>query len=143
MLGIKISNTFASASPPSYSWNSILEFDNDISKELSNDELVGLAKQCYDEIVLAYKNRLKPPFYPNKSSRAVTRIFIHHKAYLTSSKRGTEIYGNYKAQGTLAQCGAEYRNHPRHGTGGNCWEQACSHLYFETNPNQSLAGVKV
>lgn len=53
MLGMKISNTFASASPPSYSRNSILEFENDISKELSNHELVGLAKQGYDEMVMA------------------------------------------------------------------------------------------
>lgn len=45
-----MSKTFASASPPSYTWNCILEFDKDISKELSNDELVGLAKQGYDEI---------------------------------------------------------------------------------------------
>ena len=144
---MKISNTFASASPPSYSWNSILEFDTDISKELSNDEIVGLAKQGYDEMVIAY-NRLKPHLYPNiKLSRAVTLIAIGHKAYLASSVRGgsnyIEQHGSYKVRGALAQYGAEYSNHPHHRAGGNCGEQACSHLYFETNPNQSLIGGKV
>lgn len=144
---MKISNTFASASPPSYSWNSILEFDRDISMELSNEELVGIAKQGYDEMVIAY-SRLKPHLYPNiKLSRAVTLIAIGHRAYLASSVRGRpsyiEMYGNYKVRGALAQCGAEYSNHPCHRTGGNCGAQACSHLYFETNPNQSLLGAKV
>ena len=147
MLGMKISNTFASASPPSYSWNSILEFDHDISKELSNDELVGLAKQGHDEMVIAY-NRLKPHLYPNiKLSRAVTLIVIGRKAYLASSVRGGPSYidtnGNCKVRGALAQCAAEYSNHSRHRNGGNCGEQACSHLYFEKNPNQSLTGGKV
>ena len=144
---MKISNNFASASPPSYPWNSILEFDNDISKELSNDELVRLAKQGYDEIVLAY-NRLQPHLYPKiKLSRAITLIVIGRKAYLASSVRGgpsyIDINGICKVRGALAQCGAEYSNHSCHRNGGNCGEQACSHLSFEKNPNQSLTGGKV
>lgn len=54
-----------------------------------------------------------------------------------------EINGSYKVRGALAQCGADYGNYPYHRTHVDCGEQASAQLYFQTNPNQSLAGGKV
>lgn len=46
-----MSGTLASADR-SYSWNFVIEFDIDISKELRNEELVWLVKMAHDEIVI-------------------------------------------------------------------------------------------
>lgn len=51
MFGLGMSGTLASADR-SYSWNFVIEFDIDISKELRNKELVWLVKMAYDEMVI-------------------------------------------------------------------------------------------
>ena len=146
MFGPEISGTLASAGR-SYSWNSVVEFDIDISNELSNNELVWLVEVAYDEMVLAYQ-KLKIHRYPGiKKLGAMTLIAIGHRAYFASSVKGganhIEKNGNYKVRAALAQCGANYGNHPHHRTHGNCGEQASAQLYFQMNPNQSLTGGKV
>lgn len=141
MLGLEMSKTMALAGC-SYSWNSLVEFDIDISTELSNQELLWLARLGYNEMVIAYR-KLKVHRYPNiKMPNAITLIAIGHRAYLATSITGgancIEMKGNYKVRAALAQCGADYGNHADHRTRGNCGEQACAQLYFDVNPNQSL-----
>lgn len=51
MFGLGMSGTLTSADR-SYSWNFVIEFDIDISKELRNKELVWLVKMAYDEMVI-------------------------------------------------------------------------------------------
>lgn len=132
----------------SYSWNSIAEFDIDIAKELSDNELVWLVKVAYEEMVRTYQTSNDLHLYKGiRMPGAVSLIAVGCWAYLASSIKGganyIEINGNYKVRGGLAQCGADYGNHPHHRTHGNCGEQASAELYFQTNPNQSLTGGKV
>lgn len=90
----------------SYSWNSLVEFDIDISTELSDQELLRLAKLGYNEMVIAY-HKLKVHRYPNiKMPGAVTVIAIGHRAYLATAIAGgancIEMKGNNKVRAALA-----------------------------------------
>lgn len=77
----------------SYSWNSIAEFDIDIAKELSDNELVWLVKVAYEEMVRTYHTCNDLHLYEGiKLPGAVSLIAVGRWAYLASSTKGGANY---------------------------------------------------